>query len=58
MSLTQNFSITVEDVNEAPVDIRLSSNDIIENFIGAIGKFLAKSRSRAAVKFQGDSELT
>ena len=38
LSFSQNISISVVDVNERPVDIRPSSNDINENFVGAIGK--------------------
>ena len=38
LSYSQNFNISVIDVNETPIDIRLSSNVIDENFVGAIGK--------------------
>ncbi|XP_066935500.1 protocadherin Fat 4-like isoform X3 [Clytia hemisphaerica] len=37
LSYTQNSTINVVDVNERPINIRLSSNDINENFVGAIG---------------------
>lgn len=40
LSYSQNFNISVIDVNEPPIDIRLSSNDISENVIDAIGELL------------------
>ena len=34
--IQQNFAITVGDVNEAPVDINLSGNNLVENVAGAV----------------------
>ena len=38
LTFSQTFNISVDDVNEPPVDIRLSSNDVSENVVDAIGK--------------------
>jgi hypothetical protein len=38
LSYNQKFTIVVNDVNEPPIDIRLSTSYIPENIVGIIGE--------------------